>query len=98
MKAENKQTEHDVPQSRSTAGLGMICLLAQKEYKPGDLPPKGNNYLAWHEWADVQYKAGIKQKPCKRCGKWLTPQEVDSHLAQHFTDDIAMDSIVMPNV
>lgn len=48
-------------------------ILAQKEYKPGDLPPDG--YLAWHEWADVQREAGIKQVTCGRCGKWKTPQE-----------------------
>ena len=49
-------------------------ILIQKEYKPGDLPPDG--YLAWHEWADVQRKAGIKQVPCGRCGQWKTPQEL----------------------
>jgi hypothetical protein len=70
----------------------IVCLIEQKEYKPGDLPPKG--YLEWHEWADVQHKAGIKQFRCKRCGKWLTPQEEDGHMAQHFTDGIAMDSIL----
>ena len=43
------------------------------EYKPGDLPPAG--YLDWHEWAEVQYKAGIKQSQCSDCGKWVTPQE-----------------------
>lgn len=52
-------------------------LLVQKDYKPGDLPPEG--YLAWHEWAEVQRKAGIKPKPCKRCGRYLTPQEVEPH-------------------
>ena len=50
------------------------CLLTQQEYKPGDLPPKG--YLAWHEWAEVQRKAGIKQVMCGRCMKWKTPQEL----------------------
>ena len=43
------------------------------EFKPGDLPPSG--YLEWHEWADVQRKAGIRQHRCKSCGKWVTPQE-----------------------
>ena len=52
----------------------MIHLLAQKEYKPGDMPPDG--YLAWHEWAEVQRKAGIKQRQCGRCGLWKTPQEL----------------------
>ena len=44
------------------------------EWKPGDLPPSG--YSDWHEWADVQRKAGIKQVRCGRCCKWRTPQEL----------------------
>lgn len=44
------------------------------DFKPGDLPPEG--YLAWHEWAEVQHKAGIKQEQCGRCSKWKTPQEL----------------------
>ena len=43
------------------------------DFKAGDLPPEG--YLAWHEWARVQLKAGIKQSLCQ-CGKWHTPQEM----------------------
>ena len=46
----------------------------QSTFKPGDLPPEG--YLAWHEWAEVQRKAGIKQVQCGICGKWKTPQEL----------------------
>ena len=44
------------------------------DYKPGDMPPKG--YLAWHEWADIQHKAGLRQVQCGRCGKWRFPQEL----------------------
>jgi len=51
-----------------------VCVLEQAEYKPGDQPPEG--YLAWHEWAEVQWKAGIKQSQCGECGKWNTPQEM----------------------
>jgi hypothetical protein len=51
---------------------GILCIT--EDYKPGDLPPEG--YLAWHEWADVQRKAGIKQVECGRCGKYKTPQEL----------------------
>ena len=51
-----------------------VYITAQKEYKPGDLPPEG--YLAWHEWAEVQRKAGIKQVQCCKCGLWKTPQEL----------------------
>jgi len=49
-------------------------ITVQDEYKPGDPPPDG--YLAWHEWADVQRKAGIKQKQCVSCGKWRVPVEL----------------------
>ena len=38
------------------------------------MPPSG--YLAWHEWAEVQHKAGLKQKECGRCGKFFYPQEL----------------------
>lgn len=51
---------------------GIVC--TTPTFKPGDLPPDG--YLAWHEWAEVQRKAGIKQVPCGKCGKWKTPQEL----------------------
>jgi hypothetical protein len=43
-------------------------------YKPGDMPPDG--YLEWHELAEVQWKAGIRQQACGRCGQWKTPQEL----------------------
>jgi ribosomal protein S27AE len=46
------------------------------DYKPGDLPPEG--YLQWHEWAEVQRKAGIKQRQCPTCGLWRTPQELST--------------------
>lgn len=54
--------------------MSHVCILMQDEYKPGDQPPDG--YLAWHEWAEVQRKAGIKQSQCGKCGKWKTPQEL----------------------
>ncbi|EKE01500.1 MAG: hypothetical protein ACD_21C00115G0001 [uncultured bacterium] len=90
---DEQETNHAFARSLSNAGLGIVCLLVQKEYKPGDLPPK-DGYLAWHEWAEVQYRAGIKQKRCKKCGKRITPQEVNGHMAQHFTDGIALDAIL----
>ena len=49
---------------------GFVCV--QPEFKPGDPAPEG--YLAWHEWAEVQRNAGLKQKQCGRCGKWHFPQ------------------------
>jgi len=57
------------------------CILAQESYKPGDLPPEG--YLAWHEWAEIQYKAGVKQVECGICGKAKTPQELSGKTVSH---------------
>ena len=54
--------------------MNTICIIEQDEYKPGDQPPEG--YLAWCEWAEVQRKAGVKQKKCVVCGLWRTPQEL----------------------
>lgn len=50
----------------------IIC--HQPDFKPGDPAPDG--YLAWHEWAGVQHKAGLKQKACDHCGKFKYPQEL----------------------
>lgn len=51
-------------------------MTAPGNYRPGDLPPE--SYLDWHEWADVQRRAGIKQVECGKCGKWQTPQELST--------------------
>ena len=55
-----------------------ICILVTPFFKAGDKPPENGGYLEWHEWADVQRKAGITQGLCK-CGKWITPQENEDH-------------------
>lgn len=47
-------------------------------FKPGDQSPSG--YLDWHEWAEVQHKAGLRQKECGRCGKWKYPQELSDQM------------------
>ena len=57
--------------------LRLGCLLVQEHYKPGDPAPEG--YLAWHEWAAVQHKAGLRQKQCGSCGLWRYPQELSEH-------------------
>ena len=57
-------------------GNGIVCV--QQSYRPGDQPPAG--YLAWHEWAGTQHKAGLRQKECGRCGKWLYPQELSDQI------------------
>lgn len=49
-----------------------------QESKPGDQAQGG--YLAWHEWAEVQHKAGLRQKECGRCGKWKYPQELSAKI------------------
>ena len=58
---------------------GIIC--TTPDYKPGDQAPEG--YLAWHEWAEVQHKAGLRQNECGRCGKWKYPQELSDQIDRH---------------
>jgi len=50
-----------------------VCVLQTPVFKPGDPAPSG--YLAWHEWARVQYRAGLRQSRCACCGCWFFPQE-----------------------
>lgn len=45
-------------------------------FKPGDPAPTG--YLDWHEWAEVQHKAGLRQAECPTCSKWKYPQELST--------------------
>ena len=58
---------------------GIIC--TTPDFAPGDQAPEG--YLAWHEWAEVQHKAGLRQKECGRCGKWKYPQELSDQIDRH---------------
>ena len=51
-----------------------VHILTQENYKPGDAEPEG--YLAWHEWADVQRKAGLEQSECGRCKIFKFPQQL----------------------
>lgn len=55
-------------------------ILAQDDYKPGGPAPEG--YLAWHEWAAVQHKAGLRQQKCVLCGLWCFPQELSEQLVR----------------
>lgn len=59
-----------------TVRVAGALMLVGAEYKPGDQAPSG--YLAWHEWADVQHKAGLRQRQCCACGKWAYPQQIAS--------------------
>jgi len=58
---------------------GIVC--HQPDFKPGDPAPEG--YLAWHEWAEVQHKAGLRQKECCRCGKWWYPQQLSDQVHRY---------------
>lgn len=58
--------------------MNVACVLEQDTYKPGDQAPEG--YLAWHEWAEVQHKAGLRQKQCGRCGLWRYPHELSEEI------------------
>lgn len=42
----------------------------------GTLPPTG--YNEWHEWAEIQHRAGLRQVQCGFCGLWKFPQELSS--------------------
>jgi hypothetical protein len=52
---------------------GLIHISIMPEFKAGDPPPSG--YSEWHEWAEIQHKAGLRSKQCGWCGKWRFPQE-----------------------
>lgn len=39
----------------------------------GTQPPGG--YMDWHNWAEAQHKAGLRQKRCRTCGLYMFPQE-----------------------
>lgn len=59
-------------QISTTKVRAVLC--TTEAFLPGDPAPEG--YLAWHEWAEVQHKSGLRQKACGRCGKWRYPQEL----------------------
>jgi hypothetical protein len=72
---------------------GLVCLLIEPDFKPGDPPPSG--YNNWHAWARVQDRAGLKQRRCWKCGLWRFPQEAccgleppDLHHAAFTVDDV----------
>lgn len=58
--------------------MRLINMIVQQNYKAGDPRPEG--YLAWHEWAEAQSKAGLKQVTCGRCGLWKFPQELSQKI------------------
>ena len=55
------------------AKVNRIFLEIAGEYEVGSLPPDG--YIAWHDWAEKQWKSGLRQTQCQGCGRWGFPQE-----------------------
>jgi hypothetical protein len=51
------------------------------DFKKGDSPPSG--YMAWHRWAEVQYKSGLRQERCGMCGLFKFPQELSKNVIEH---------------
>lgn len=52
---------------------GFVC--EAREFKPGDIPPENLSYLDSQEFHEVQYKAGLRQTQCPKCGKYRYPQQ-----------------------
>jgi hypothetical protein len=53
----------------------IVCVTGS--FKPGDPCPDG--YLDREEWARVQYRAGLRQSECPKCGRYYFPFEKHSH-------------------
>jgi hypothetical protein len=63
-----------MPSYRIPMGSRGTWLTVGSDHEPGDLPPGG--YTDWHEWAEVQHRAGLHQVRCSRCGLFRFPQEL----------------------
>ena len=64
--------------------MGGAAIDIAPQFAVGDPPPPGkHNYLAWHEWARVQYRGGLRQLRCHICNRWNFPQERCSHKQEH---------------
>ena len=70
-----------MPEIRIPCGF----MLVGGDYKPGDQPPIG--YLDRQEWAEVQMKAGLRQRQCSKCSKWCFPQQLSSDVNVHIGKD-----------
>lgn len=58
--------------------MTIVHLLIMPTYKPGDPEPTG--YLQWHEWAEVQWKSGLRQCQCGSCGRYCFPQSLSDQV------------------
>lgn len=65
-----------MPTKRIPFGDGHAIMTEQSGWKKGDQPPADHDYLGWHAWAEVQHKAGLRQRECGRCARWKFPQEL----------------------
>lgn len=66
-----------MPTSIVRHGGTTFVVTEQSCWKKGDQPPaEPSDYLGWHAWAEVQHKAGLRQKQCGCCGGWWYPQEM----------------------
>jgi hypothetical protein len=70
----------------------LVSLDVVPDCKPGDPPPEG--YMAWHHWAQVQYRAGLRQRTCPSCGLWQFPQEFSPQTIRSVLYDCAGREIV----
>jgi hypothetical protein len=57
---------------------GVVCF--SESYKAGDPPPPDHAYSAWHEWAAIQHKAGLRQVRCGQCSLYRYPQELSDQV------------------
>lgn len=55
--------------------LRAVHICGTATFKKGD--PRPDGYLDWHEWAQTQYRVGLRQSSCRVCGKYHFPQELD---------------------
>lgn len=56
--------------------IGEFIVTMSPGFRVGDPAPPG--YLDWHEWAEIQYKGGLRQTVCPICAKWQFPQELST--------------------
>jgi hypothetical protein len=67
-----------MPDIRVNVGGSVAILTVGGDYEPGSQPPKTHGYMDMEEWFNVQRKAGLRQVPCGRCGRWKFPQELSA--------------------
>ena len=80
MKPKSQPSVTDGPETPTAVRCrGIVSCTSSVEV--GSKPPAG--YVAWHKWAEVQYKAGLRQTRCGRCGLHRYPQEMSKQTVTH---------------